>query len=56
MTLLLSPAGFSTLATQIWSASSEAFYARAAAPALLLVAVSALSIVVLLGQEEREAA
>ncbi len=56
VTLLLSPAGFTTLATQIWSASSEAFYARAAAPALLLVAVSALSIVVLLGQEEQEMA
>jgi iron(III) transport system permease protein len=56
VTLLLSPAGFSTLATQIWSASSEAFYARAAAPALLLVAVSAFSIVVLLGQEGQEVA
>jgi ABC-type Fe3+ transport system permease subunit len=55
VTLLLSPAGFTTLATQIWSASSEAFYARAAAPALLLVTVSALSIVVLLGQEEQGA-
>lgn len=56
VTLLLSPAGFTTLATQIWSASSEAFYARAAAPALLLVTVSAFSIVVLLGQEEQEMA
>lgn len=41
-TLLLSPIGFDTLATEIWSASTEAFFARAALPALLLVAVSAL--------------
>lgn len=52
-TLLLGPTGFSTLATQIWSATSEAFFARAAAPALLLLAVSGLSIVFILRQEER---
>ncbi|MBK8049239.1 MAG: iron ABC transporter permease [Anaerolineales bacterium] len=53
VTLLLSPTGFTTLAVEIWSATSEAFYARAAVPALLLVAVSALSIFIILGQEER---
>lgn len=53
VTLLLGPTGFSTLATEIWSATSEAFFARAAAPALLLVAVSAFSIVIILHQEER---
>ncbi|MBW7883168.1 MAG: iron ABC transporter permease [Caldilineaceae bacterium] len=53
-TLLLSPTGFSTLATQIWSATSEAFYARAAAPALILLAVSGLSIIIILRQEERD--
>jgi iron(III) transport system permease protein len=52
VTLLLGPTGFSTLAVAIWSATSEAFYARAAAPALLLVSVSALSIVFVLRQEE----
>ncbi len=52
VTLLLAPTGFSTLATEIWSAASEAFYARAAAPSLLLVLVSALSIVIILRQEE----
>ena len=52
-TLLLGPTGFSTLATQIWSASSEAFYTRAAAPALILLVISALSIVLILRQEER---
>ncbi|CAN5146282.1 iron ABC transporter permease [soil metagenome] len=41
-TLLLSPLGFDTLATSIWTAASEAFFARAAAPALLLILVSAL--------------
>ncbi|NOX63317.1 MAG: iron ABC transporter permease [Chloroflexi bacterium] len=51
-TLLLAPTGFDTLATQIWSASAEAFFARAAAPALLLLAISALSIFILLSQEE----
>ena len=52
-TLLLGPTGFTTLATQIWSATSEAFFAQAAAPALLLLAVSGLSIVFILRQEER---
>ncbi len=55
-TLLLGPTGFSTLATQIWSATAEAFFARAAAPALLLLLVSTLSIVIILQQEERGAA
>jgi iron(III) transport system permease protein len=41
-TLILSPIGFKTLATAIWSASEEAFFARAAAPALLLVLVASV--------------
>jgi iron(III) transport system permease protein len=51
-TLLLGPTGFTTLATQIWSATAEAFFARAAAPALLLLVVSAMSILLILSQEE----
>jgi iron(III) transport system permease protein len=47
VTLLLSPIGFQTLATRIWSASAEAFWTRAAAPALLLVLVSSLSMIFL---------
>lgn len=39
-TLLLRPTGFDTLAVDIWSAANELFYARAAASALVLVAVS----------------
>jgi iron(III) transport system permease protein len=50
-TLLLAPTGFSTLATSIWGASSEAMFASASAPALLLVAVSALSLRFLLRDE-----
>lgn len=41
-TLLLSPIGFSTLATSIWTATTDAFFARAAAPALILILVSAV--------------
>ncbi len=42
-TLLLAPIGFSTLATQIWGAVSEAYFARAAAPALILILTSSIS-------------
>ena len=41
-TLLLSPIGYETLAARVWTASSEAFFARAALPALVLIALSAL--------------
>jgi iron(III) transport system permease protein len=40
-TLLLRPIGFDTLATSIWDATAVASYSRAAAPALLLVALAA---------------
>lgn len=46
-TLLLAPSGFSTLATSVWSTVSEAFFARAAAPALLLVLLSSLPMAIL---------
>ena len=41
-TLILAPEGFQTLAVRVWSASSEAFFARAALPALVLIALSSL--------------
>ena len=41
-TLILSPFGFRTLATAVWSAVSEAFFAQAAAPALILILVSSV--------------
>jgi iron(III) transport system permease protein len=47
-TLILAPFGFKTLATSIWSAVSEAFFAQAAAPALLLILVSSLPMAVLI--------
>ncbi len=50
-TLLLAPLGFDTLATRIWTATSEAFFARAAAPALLLILVSALPMYLLVIRE-----
>ena len=39
-TLILSPIGFKTLSTAIWSAATEAFFARTAAASLLLIVVS----------------
>lgn len=50
-TILLAPTGFDTLAMRIWSATSEGFFARAAAPALLMVVVAALSLGVVLRHE-----
>lgn len=47
-TLILSPIGFQTLATSIWSAASEAFFAQAAAPALLLILTSSVPLAFLL--------
>lgn len=41
-TLLLRPTGFDTLAVRVWSTANDLFYARAAAPALLLLIVSAI--------------
>jgi iron(III) transport system permease protein len=41
-TLLLRPTGFDTLAVRVWSTANDLFYARAAAPALLLLIVSAV--------------
>lgn len=52
-TLLLGPTGFDTLATRIWGATEQVFFARAAAPALLLVLVSAVSVWFILSQEEK---
>ncbi|MBA2375318.1 MAG: iron ABC transporter permease [Rubrobacter sp.] len=53
-TLLLSPIGFTTLATSVWNATSEAFFARAAAPALLLIIVSAVPMYFLVIREREK--
>lgn len=41
-TLILSPLGFDTLAAAVWTNINEAFFARAAAPTLLLILLSSV--------------
>lgn len=41
-TLMLAPTGFSTLATEVWNATSANFYGRAALPALVLVLLASV--------------
>ena len=52
-TLVLGPVGFNTLATSIWGAASEAFFAQAALPALLLIATSFIPMTFLMLREQR---
>ena len=52
-TLILSPTGFTTLATSIWSATSEAFFARAALSSLLLVLTASVPMAFLAMRERR---
>ncbi|MBI2860378.1 MAG: iron ABC transporter permease [Chloroflexi bacterium] len=52
-TLLLSPIGFKTLAVSIWSTTSEAFFARAAFPALLLILLSSVPMAFLVNRERK---
>jgi iron(III) transport system permease protein len=40
-TLLLAPIGFTTLATEIWGAYEEGFYATTGVASLVLIALSA---------------
>ncbi len=53
-TLILSPIGFKTLAISIWSATSEAFFARAAVPALLLILIASVPMAFIVIRERRE--
>lgn len=46
-TLMLRPPGFDTLAVRVWIDASEGFYTAAAAPALLLVLVSAVPLIII---------
>jgi iron(III) transport system permease protein len=50
-TLLLAPTGYPTLATQVWNATAEAFFARAAAPAAALMLLSTLPMSLLVLRE-----
>jgi iron(III) transport system permease protein len=51
-TLILGPTGFRTLATVVWGNISEAFFAQAAAPALLLVLLSSIPLAILTLREK----
>jgi iron(III) transport system permease protein len=53
-TLLLAPIGTRTLATEVWTAVSEAYFARAAAPALLIVICSSIPLALLTSREHKE--
>ena len=53
-TLLLSPIGYQTLATSVWSSVIEAYFAAAAAPALLIMLTSSLPLAFLLYYEHRK--
>ena len=50
-TLILAPIGFKTLATNVWGAVSEAFFAQAAAPALLIIMISSVPTAILIFKE-----
>ena len=52
-TLILGPLGFQTLATSVWSASTEAFFAQAAAPALMIILTSSIPMTLLVLREKR---
>jgi iron(III) transport system permease protein len=52
-TLILAPIGYKTLATSVWSAVSEAYFAQAAAPALLIVLMSSLPLALITYNEQR---
>lgn len=52
-TLILSPIGFNTLAVQVWSNISEAFFARAAAPTLLLILLSSVPLALFMLRDEK---
>jgi iron(III) transport system permease protein len=53
-TLLLAPTGYDTLAVRVWSATTEAFFTRAAGPALLLILLGSLPLAVTMIRERRE--
>jgi iron(III) transport system permease protein len=50
-TLILRPLGQETIVTYIWQVQEAAYYGQAAVPALLLVCISALSMVIILRQD-----
>ena len=55
-TLLLAPAGFHTLATEVWDAAAAGSFAKASVPALALVLLSSAPMAVLVAREQRQTA
>jgi iron(III) transport system permease protein len=53
VTLILGPLGFKTLATEVWSFSSEAFFASAAVPALIIILICSLPMLVIIIWDKR---
>jgi len=51
-TLILSPIGFRTLSTAVWGNINEAFFAQAAAPALLLILLSSVPLALMTLREK----
>lgn len=52
VTLLLSPIGYDTLATEVWNATRELFWSHAALPALVLFLVAALPMGILTWRQQ----
>ncbi len=55
ITLLLSPTGYKTLATSVWTAAGSGSYGQAAAPALLLVGISSVPTLFLVARDRVQA-
>jgi len=53
VTLILGPLGFKTLATEVWSFSSEAFFASAAIPALMIILICSLPMLMIIIWDKR---
>jgi len=53
-TLMLAPTGYPTLATQVWGATTEALFGRAAGPALALIVLASVPMVFLVWREHRD--
>jgi iron(III) transport system permease protein len=55
VTLLLSPIGFTTLATAVWNATADAFWSHAALPTLLLLGIGVVPMAIFSWWQERGA-
>ncbi|MEO0364415.1 MAG: iron ABC transporter permease [Pseudomonadota bacterium] len=53
LTLLLRPTGLETLTTELWQVYEAGYFGRAAIPSLLLIAISAVGVVLMLSGERR---